>query len=322
MPTNHLSDNPAEQLNSLLSSLEIGVVIVDKDFRVEVWNQFMENHSQVASKDIVGTLLFVHFRELQASWLKSKCAPVFTLATPVFMIWEQRPYLFKFEASRPITSNSDYMYQNITITPMLDQAGKVTKLCIMIYDVTDQAIAKTRIENLNQKLETISRVDGLTGLFNRRYWQERLDREFKLSRRNKSCNSMLILDIDNFKLVNDQYGHQTGDEVIKHLAKVISGAIRETDIAGRYGGEEFVILLPDTPASNAISVAERIRKNVMQSTVMHEENTIRYTCSAGVAELKPSFTRTSMWIEAADQALYHAKRSGRNCVKLAPSAEK
>lgn len=317
MPKSEAVNNSVAWLNGVLRSLEIGVVIVDKEFRVEVWNQFMENHSQVASENIVGTLLFAHFRELQADWLKSKCAPVFTLATPVFMIWEQRHYLFKFKASRAFTSNSDYMYQNITITPMLDDKGKVSKLCLMIYDVTDQALAKTRIDNLNQKLETISRVDGLTGLFNRRYWQERFEREFKLSQRTQSSNSLLMLDIDNFKSINDEYGHQAGDEVIKHLASVINEATRETDIAGRYGGEEFVLLLPDTSELCANNVAERIRKNAMDSTVTHEEHTINYTCSIGVAELSPAHARSSMWIEATDQALYLAKRSGRNCVKLA-----
>ncbi|MFW8591622.1 diguanylate cyclase [Glaciecola sp. 2405UD65-10] len=311
------SQDSASRLNAVLASLEIGVVILDRDFRVEVWNQFMENHSQIASNDIVGTLLFVHFRELQSTWLKRKCEPVFALAAPVFIIWEQHPYLFKFEASRPVTSDSDFMYQNVTITPMLDEHGKVSKLCLMIYDVTDQALAKMRIENLNQRLKTISRVDGLTGLYNRRYWQERFDREFKLSKRNQSTHSLLMLDIDHFKSVNDNYGHQTGDEVIRHLATVIAKATRETDVAGRYGGEEFVILLPDTKLASAYTVAERIRTYVEQSVIEYESNELKYTCSVGLAEISADYLRPNLWIEAADQALYLAKTSGRNCIKSA-----
>lgn len=313
--------SPVQWLNGLLSSLEIGVLIVDKNYTVEVWNQFMENHSQVAASDIIGSSLFSHFKEIQESWLARKCNPVLALNTPVFMIWEQRPFLFKFAANRPITSDAKHMYQNITITPVADETGQVIKLCFMIYDVTDQAISKMRIQSLNKRLETVSRIDGLTGLFNRRYWQERFDRDFKLSKRNKSCNSLLLLDIDHFKLVNDNYGHQTGDEVIKHLAMVIGKATRETDIAGRYGGEEFVILLPDTPAENALNVAERIRKSLLTTVVEYEGHRVQYTCSIGVAELLSEYTRPNMWIEAADQALYKAKNSGRNMVITAKGSE-
>ncbi|MGB3724618.1 MAG: diguanylate cyclase [Glaciecola sp.] len=317
MPKHNTVLQSVEWLNGVVDTLEIGVMVVDKSFKVEAWNQFMENHSQVTANDIVGSSIFSHFPALQEDWLRRKCNPVFALATPVFMIWEQRHYLLKFEASRPVTSNADYMFQNITITPMFDEQGDVVKLCFMIYDVTDQALSKLRIEKLNDRLEKISRVDGLTGLFNRRYWQERFEHDFKLSKRNKSVYSLLMLDIDHFKNVNDTYGHQMGDEVIKHLAKVISIAIRETDVAGRYGGEEFVIMLPDTPASQAVNVAERIRKSLLDAVVKYEVHEVIYTCSIGVAELSLNHKRSNMWIEAADQALYQAKENGRNQVVVA-----
>ena len=304
-------------LSGILSSLEMGVVIVDKNFTVEVWNQFMQNHSQKLATDLVGHSLFEHFPEIQQSWLVRKCKPVFALATPVFMIWEQRHYLFKFNTSRPVTSNAEYMYQNITITPLVDSNGEVEKLCLLIYDVTDQALNKMRVEGLNSQLETISRIDGLTGLYNRRYWQERFEREFKLSSRNKSAMSLIMLDIDHFKAVNDCYGHLTGDEVIRNISDIIRKSVRETDIAGRYGGEEFVVLLPDTLCANAVTVAERIRKSVMSTLVKYEEHELTYTCSLGVAEKIPTYTRPQMWIEASDKALYVAKESGRNKVVTA-----
>jgi diguanylate cyclase (GGDEF)-like protein len=311
--------NSASWLTEILYSLEMGVVIVDKDFTVEVWNQFMQNHSQKEAKQIVGMLLFEAYPEIHSDWLKRKCKPVFALATPVFMIWEQRHYLFKFNSSRPVTSDAEYMYQNITITPLLDDQGKVEKLCFLIYDVTDQAINKMRVESLNQTLETISRVDGLTELYNRRYWQERFEREFKLSVRNKATMSLIMLDIDHFKAVNDCYGHLAGDEVIRNLADVIRAAIRETDIAGRYGGEEFVVLLPDTSFSNAVVVAQRIRELVLDAVVKYEGHELKYTCSLGVATNKSGYTKPQMWIEAADKALYVAKETGRN--KVVTSAD-
>lgn len=314
MPKSNAVLESTQWLGEILSSLEMGIVITDKDLRVELWNQFMQNHSQKEASQVVGKTLDELFPDINRRWLTRKCNPVFALATPVFLIWEQRHYLFKFDASRPVTSNTDYMFQNITITPLLDSSGNVEKLCFLIYDVTDQALNKMRVEGLASKLETISRIDGLTGLYNRRYWQERFEREFKLSVRNKSHVSLIMLDIDNFKAVNDRYGHLTGDEVIRNISKLNCSAIRETDIAGRYGGEEFVVLLPDTSCNNAVVVAERIREMVMNAQVKYENHDLKYTCSLGVAPKLSSYSKPQMWIEAADKALYVAKQSGRNKV--------
>ncbi|MBT1452197.1 diguanylate cyclase [Glaciecola sp. XM2] len=302
---------------ALLGSIEVGIVVVNKDFQVEEFNQFMENHSGVVAKDILGNSLFDFFKEIDQPWFENKCQPVFSMNTPVFVIWEQRQYLFKFGTSRPITSSSDNMYQNITILPITDDSGDVDKICILVYDMTDQAMSKARVEKLNEQLQVISRVDGLTGLYNRRYWQERFEREFKLTIRNKKPISVLMLDIDHFKAVNDTYGHQAGDKVIQSLAMLIKKATRETDICGRYGGEEFAILLPDTTTETAHIVGERIRKVSERYVVQHEGLELKFTVSVGIAEFNSKYTRPLVWLEAADQALYKAKESGRNKVIMA-----
>jgi diguanylate cyclase (GGDEF)-like protein len=302
---------------ALLGSIEVGIVVVDTDFKVHEFNQFMENHSGVNSSDIVGKELFGFFKEIDKKWLINKCQPVFSMNTPVFVIWEQRQYLFKFGTSRPITSSSDHMYQNITILPILGDSGDIDRICILVYDMTDQAMSKERVDKLNEELKVISRVDGLTGLFNRRYWQERFEREFKLTYRNKKPISVLMLDIDHFKKVNDTHGHQAGDKVIQALAMLIRKATRETDIAGRYGGEEFVILLPDTNTETALIVGERIRKVAERYVVNHDNVEINVTISAGIAEFDSKYTRPLMWLEAADQALYKAKENGRNQIIVA-----
>ncbi|MFC4700861.1 diguanylate cyclase [Glaciecola siphonariae] len=303
--------------DALLDSIEVGIVVVDADFTVHQFNQFMENHSSVSASEIKGKSLFAYFKEIDRKWLINKCQPVFSMNTPVFVIWEQRQYLFKFGTSRPITSSSDHMYQNITILPIASANGQVDRICILVYDMTDQAMSKERVEKLNEELKVISRVDGLTGLFNRRYWQERFEREFKLTYRNKKPISVLMLDIDHFKKVNDTHGHQAGDRVIQSLAMLIRKATRETDISGRYGGEEFVVLLPDTNTETARVVGERIRLVAERYAVKHEHIEINFTISAGIAEFNSSYTRPLMWLEAADQALYKAKESGRNKVVLA-----
>lgn len=304
---------------ALLGAVEVGIVVVDKAFKVEEFNQFMENHSGVSAADIKGKMLFEMFKDIDKDWLINKCHPVFSMNTPVFVIWEQRQYLFKFGTSRPITSSSDHMYQNITILPIPSDTGEIERICILVYDMTDQAMSKERVEKLNDQLKVISRVDGLTGLYNRRYWQERFEREFKLTVRNKKPTSVLILDIDHFKKVNDTHGHQAGDKVIQSLAMLIRKATRETDISGRYGGEEFVVLLPDTTTERATIVAERLRLAVERYIVKHEELELRVTISAGIAEFEHHYERPLSWLEAADQALYKAKESGRNKVIVSQS---
>lgn len=309
-------DAPSWQ-DALLNSIEVGIVVVDANFKVEEFNQFMENHSGVQAADIKGQPIFSYFKEIDRTWFERKCQPVFSMKTPVFVIWEQRQYLFKFGSSRPITSSSDYMYQNITILPISSEDGKVERICILVYDMTDQAMSKAGVERLNDELKIISRIDGLTGLYNRRYWQERFEREFKLANRNKKPISVLMLDIDHFKAVNDNYGHQAGDKVIQSLAMLIKKATRETDICGRYGGEEFTILLPDTTTETAKLVGERIRKASERYLVKHETIEMNFTVSIGIAEFSPEFNRPLLWLEAADQALYKAKESGRNQVLIA-----
>ena len=305
----------------LLGSIEVGIVVVNRDFTIEMWNQFMENHSGKLPSDVVGKSLFSLFPEVDSEWLKRKAQPVFDLNTPAFLIWEQRSFLFKFTTNRPITSASDFMYQNVTMFPLSTLGDGIEKICIMVYDVTDQALGKLNIERLNDELEEVSRIDGLTRLFNRRFWQEQFEREYKRALRSEEVSTVIMLDIDHFKKVNDTYGHQAGDKVIQSLAQVISDTIRETDNAGRYGGEEFAILLPDTSVESAHTVAERLREAAEKQIVTHEDDHIRYTVSIGAAQFSAHFETALVWLEHADQALYAAKEGGRNQVVLAPKPE-
>ena len=303
-------------LHDLLSSVEVGIVVLDRDFKVEVWNQFMENHSNLRPSQIVGKSLFEHFPEIEQDWLMLKAEPVFNLKSPVFLIWEQRPYLFRFGCNRPITSELDVMYQNVTLFPLSSLTGKVERMCMLVYDVTDQASSQLNIEGLNNQLTEMSRVDGLTQLYNRRYWQERFQSLYRLAKRRESANTAVMLDIDHFKAVNDNYGHQAGDKVIQALAQIIKKLVRETDLAGRYGGEEFAIILADASGDGAMQVAERIRKAAEATEVTHDGQSIRFTVSLGLAEFSTAFHNEMQWLDIADQALYEAKENGRNQVIL------
>ena len=312
------SQVPAE----LLDSIEVGIAVLDRNFKVQVWNKFLENHGAKKAEAIIGDSLFSHFPEIEEKWLRTKVDPVFNLKSPVFIIWEQRPYLFKFGCNRPVTSAAEFMYQNVTMFPIVDKRGNVERFCMLVYDVTEQALGKRGMEYLNEELKTASRVDGLTGLYNRRYWQERFDEMHKLCVRREKPSTALMLDIDHFKRINDTYGHQAGDKVIKMLAALIKRCVRETDLAGRYGGEEFAIILNDSSVEDAKIVAERIRQLAQRLVVEHEGESISFTVSLGLAQFSPDFKGAMAWLECADQALYEAKENGRNQYRIyaAPGA--
>lgn len=158
--------------------------------------------------------------------------------------------------------------------------------------------------------------DALTGVYNRSTLEESLDREVKLASRYDRPLSLTILDIDNFKAINDNYGHSVGDIVIVETIKRVMTCIRSTDIVFRYGGEEFVILLSNTDIDGASQLAERIRRAVCKTPVIHDNDNINVTISLGTAQMKPNEINANFFTRA-DAALYQAKGGGKNQVRIA-----
>ncbi|MBW5416272.1 sensor domain-containing diguanylate cyclase [Pseudomonas sp. MAG002Y] len=300
----------------IVQHIDVGVLVINRKYEVEVWNSFMENHSGIVPSDAQGKLLFSLFPEMDEDWFRYKVEGVAMLGTPMFTIWEQRPYLVKFKNYQPITGLEDYMYQNVTILPLRDTRGGVGYIGIIIYDVTRVATNTRQLQSVNGQLEQLSRTDRLTGLFNRGFWDECLKHEFARHLRYRCNVGLVILDIDHFKKINDTYGHPGGDKVIQALANLINGHIRATDRAGRYGGEEFVILMPDTPSSGAQIFAERLRQQAEQLKVEHEGKQITFTISLGIADLSLPVESHEVLLERADQALYQSKHNGRNQVTV------
>lgn len=166
-----------------------------------------------------------------------------------------------------------------------------------------------------KETEQAAMIDGLTGLFNRRYMDIVLKKEFNRCTRYKKRMSICILDIDNFKMINDIYGHQFGDKVLQNLAKELKVVLREEDIACRYGGEEFLLILPETNGQGAKILSERIRTNLAKIDLFKEKN---ITFSCGVATIPSSAYDVQSLIHSADKALYEAKFSGKNMTIIAP----
>lgn len=299
-------------LMDMLQSIDVGLVVLDQSYDIQVWNNFMENHSGLSSAQTLGKNIFELFPEIAPDWFKRKARSVFMLKSQSFSNWEQRPYLFKFKNYRPITGFTKYMFQDITFIPLISTSGEVTQLGVMIYDVTNTAVNKRALESANRQLESLSRTDGLTQLNNRAYWEECLKTEYSRCQRTGHASSLVMFDIDHFKKVNDTYGHQAGDEVIRVVAKTLLDTIRTTDIAGRYGGEEFGVLLLETDKEHSMIVAERLRKAIEKTTVIHDGVEIKFTISLGIAEYDKELQGHAEWLEHSDKALYKSKETGRN----------
>ncbi|WP_248744985.1 diguanylate cyclase [Pseudomonas sp. MWU12-2037] len=308
--------NEFHWLLAIVQSIDVGVVVLDRDYCVQVWNTFMENRSGVQPKDASGQSFFSLFPEVDREWFSRKVESVATLGTPAFTIWEQRPYLVRFKNYQPITGQEDFMYQNTTLLPLRSTNSTITHICLVIYDVTDVATNRHQLQAANAKLQKLSSTDRLTGLYNRGHWEESLKAAYARNQRYGNATSLVMFDIDHFKRVNDTYGHQAGDKVIEHVADLVREHVRDSDVAGRYGGEEFGVVLSDTDKAGARFFAERLRKAIEALEVVHEGQSIRFTISLGVADLsQPSISHADL-IAWADQALYASKKGGRNRVTV------
>jgi diguanylate cyclase (GGDEF)-like protein len=167
----------------------------------------------------------------------------------------------------------------------------------------------------NERLRHMSQTDALTGLDNRRHIETRIDEMFEHAKRLAEPFSCVMVDLDRFKSVNDTYGHQAGDAVLRQLAKILKHEVREIDHAGRYGGEEFILLLTGTVLDAAVTFAERVRKAIESHTFTFDGHSIQRTASFGVAAWPhPKITGPDGLVKAADESLYVAKETGRNRV--------
>ena len=180
-----------------------------------------------------------------------------------------------------------------------------------IFVLQGEAALKNLV--LFEEVKALAIRDGLTGLYNYRHFWELLSHEVELARRYGKPLSMLFLDLDNFKVINDTLGHPQGDVVLKTLAAYLQGAVRHADVVCRYGGEEFVLLLPHTPPEQAVVLAERLRQRISELTIPLPERDLQFTVSIGVAGLNEGMSGADL-LDEADAALYRAKQAGKNKV--------
>ncbi len=293
--------------SQIFDMVNIGIVILDKDLKVCKWNRWMEIHSKIPREKIVGKSVFTFFPDLNTPRFLRNFKSVVTFGNFAFFSQKLHQYLFPFETTEALGTSFRYMRQSCAMGPLRDEKNVIQYAYITVQDVT-------QLTAYQQKLKDLSIRDSLTKIYNRRYFEKRLEEEFERHKRYSGTFSIIMQDIDYFKNVNDTYGHQAGDYVLKTFASLIVSNIRKVDIFARYGGEEFCCLLPETGLESAMNVAEFLRARIESNIFQFRDTPIRITMSQGVAELQEGTVSAESLLQKADNALYEAKRSGRNQV--------
>ncbi len=208
----------------------------------------------------------------------------------------------------------DYLHKPVSEIVL---GAKIRAMQRIIQMRTSLVVLACKLDSANQELKRLSASDGLTGIANRRFFDEFISREWRRARRSEKEIAILMCDVDHFKRYNDTYGHQAGDECLRQVATAIEKQLdRGSDIAARYGGEEFAVILPETSGGGALMVAEKIRHAIHQLNISHATTPLgRVTLSIGVAVGVPDADQShEQLLEAADRALYCAKHEGRDRV--------
>ncbi len=234
---------------------------------------------------------------------------------PIEQILDREPKLleiFESEASRDfsLVIDGEERFFEIDVVPLGDPRDGNTRMLKSIRDVTEK-------RKIQEKLKFLATTDSLSGLYNRAEFMNLAKREFAWAKRNDEELSFLIMDLDNFKFINDTFGHAAGDEMIREIGSIIMTSFRKTDIAGRIGGEEFAVVLKNASLEEAKKVAEKFRETVSRRKVIYGEQEISFTVRIGVATIRghtDDINDIEDILKMADDALYKAKAKGRNCV--------
>jgi diguanylate cyclase (GGDEF)-like protein/PAS domain S-box-containing protein len=300
----------------LMQHLVVPTFVIDPRRRVVIWNRACERLTGVSASEVVGTSQ--HWR---AFYEKQRycLADLVALERPDKLADLYSQYLVRSEHGMGFSAENwcvmpklgNHLYLAIDAGPIHDEAGNLIAVIETLRDMTDQKRAE-------MALQTLAAKDGLTGLANRRAFDQTMQSEWLRAQRSGKPLSLLFVDVDHFKLFNDRYGHQSGDECLREVAAIVGAqALKPVDLAARYGGEEFAVILPETDRDGACEVAERIRHAVMGLKIAHgaPRAGVHVTLSVGVATQVPTLdVAPDSLLGQADQALYAAKRLGRNRV--------
>jgi diguanylate cyclase (GGDEF)-like protein len=212
------------------------------------------------------------------------------------------------------------LWVEIYTYPILDENGKVSHVIEYTRDITDRKKSEEEKRRLIERLEYLSRTDALTGLINRRALTDSLGYELDRAKRYGGELALLLCDVDNFKEINDTFGHDMGDRALQTLSATLKTMLRKTDIAGRYGGDEFMLILPETALAGAESLADKLLSAVRNADlVFRDGRSVHLSLSIGVTCLAGQKDTIDTLVKRADSAMYSSKQCGRDRVSTTPS---
>ncbi|WP_244070776.1 EAL domain-containing protein [Nitrosomonas sp. PY1] len=313
-----------QRIKSAFDTLTEGILILDGQGRILLANNAFSQKVKLPPDSLIGQEVSklnwekCSVEQLKEDWLypwfeSLKRRKIQTRIRLVFNSTQQNKSIFMINSSPIMGNNNQCKGALVTFDDVTEIEENNLKLDLMLKDLES---SRNEISRQNNELKKLADVDPLTGFYNRRALTLYFDEAFNLSREQDSNLICIMLDIDHFKSVNDNYGHQVGDEIIKLVTTISRESLRDTDIVGRYGGEEFCLVLPNIDTEIALKIAERIRTNVMNTTAYHAFGIERVTISLGISLIADGAKNTNEMIDLADKALYFSKRNGRNRVTL------
>ncbi len=293
----------ARFLSTIFDSIRDPFMILDSDYKIVKANQAYSDLKNILLEDLIDEKCYAATRKQDSVCDDCIVAKTFKSGDP------------SAKEKKIVTGSGVQEWLEIYTYPILNQADVVTHVIEYVRNITDRKRAEEESQRFIKKLETLSSEDSLTGLQNRRMIFERIQHEIERVRRYKAELALIFCDLDYFKDINDTYGHKAGDEVLKTIADILRRSVRTSDVIGRYGGDEFLIVLPQTSLKGAQELAERIRVAVQDTRFeMTDGKSVGTTMSIGVAFYDGTETDVDTLISRIDTALYVSKRSGKNQV--------
>ncbi len=293
----------ARFLNTIFESIRDPFIILDRDYTIVKANQAYSDLKHIALEDLVEKKCHVTTRNRKEVCEDCVVTKTFRSGDP------------SAKEKKVLTLYGTEEWIEIYTYPIVSKEGTVTHVVEYVRNITDRKRAEQESHRFIKELETLSSEDSLTGLLNRRMIFERMRHEIERVRRYRAELSLIFCDLDSFKEINDTYGHQAGDEVLKSIADILRRSVRTSDVIGRYGGDEFLIVLPQTSLNGAQELAERIRIAVQDTTFeMPGNKSAGTTMSIGVVFYDGTETDVDVLLSRIDTALYVSKRSGKNQV--------